>query len=131
MTVPSNPFPITIQQGATFTLSGTWTLDDGTTPITLVGYTCKFQIRDAAGNLVVSASSYGSADDTDGVPAIVLGGSAGTYVAVLPETITQLEAYNPTSGRYSYGLSVKSAGGLVTLLLGGPVQLVAGVVQWP
>lgn len=100
-------YDITIEQGATFTLSATWKDSTGA-PVNLTGYSARMQVRPdyESEEVLVSITS------TSG---IVLGGALGTIVATVSATDTQ--KLNIQKGVYD--LELQSTGGVVTRLLQG------------
>ena len=76
-------YDITIEQGATFTLSLTWK-DSTDAPVNITGYTARMQVREnyeAESTLVSLTSSGGD---------IVLGGALGTIAITIAASVTQL-----------------------------------------
>ena len=75
-------YDITIEQGATFTMSLTWKDSTGS-PVNLTGYTARMQVRtnyEAESTLVSLTSSGGD---------ITLGGALGTIAVTIAATATQ------------------------------------------
>jgi hypothetical protein len=72
---------ITIEQGATFTLSVIWK-DSNDTPIDVTGYTARMQLRQKYNSETAALSLTSAAGD------IVLGGAAGTIVVTAAATVT-------------------------------------------
>lgn len=75
-------YDITIEQGATFTLSLTWKDSTGN-PVNLTGYSARMQVRtsyEAEDTLVSLTSSGGD---------IVLGGALGTIIITIAASATQ------------------------------------------
>jgi hypothetical protein len=107
-----------LEQGATFNLVVTWRNPDQT-PINLLGYSAKMQVRPSKGSTDVIAT-FSTDDDT-----IVLGGNLGTIMFdVAPEATAQLPA-----GVYVYDLEMRSSGGQVTRLLEGAFTIDAEVTR--
>ncbi len=100
-------YDITIEQGATFTLSATWKDSTGT-PVNLTGYSARMQVRPNYESEEVLASLISPTD-------ITLGGALGTILATISATATQLL----TIQEGVYDLELQSAGGVVTRLLQG------------
>jgi selenophosphate synthetase-related protein len=76
-------YDITIEQGATFTMSLTWKDSTGS-PVNLTGYTARMQVREnyeAESTLVSLTSSGGD---------ITLGGALGTIAVTIAASATQL-----------------------------------------
>lgn len=76
-------YDITIEQGATFTLSLTWKDSTGA-PVNITGYTARMQVREnyeSESTLVSLTSSGGD---------IVLGGALGTIAITIAASVTQL-----------------------------------------
>lgn len=73
-------YDITIEQGATFTLSLLWKTSGGT-PIDLTGYTARMQIRSSVSSTTILA-------DLTSAAGITLGGVAGTIDVEIPATQT-------------------------------------------
>ena len=103
---------ITIEQGATFTLSLVWK-DPTDVPYDLTGYTARMQVRKAFG----TADPMLSLTSTDGD--IVLGGVDGTIVVTASATATA--AMDGNQGVYD--LELVAPGGAVTRLLQGVVEI--------
>jgi selenophosphate synthetase-related protein len=76
-------YDITIEQGATFTMSLTWKDSTGS-PVNLTGYTARMQVREnyESDSTLVSLTSSGGD--------IVLGGALGTIAVTIAATATQL-----------------------------------------
>lgn len=100
-------YNITIEQGATFTKTITWT-DALGAPVNLSGYTAR-----AKGRRSYNASTSLFSISTGA--GIVLGGALGTIVL----TITDETTAAMTPGKGVWDLEVESAGGVVTRLLEG------------
>jgi len=100
-------YDITIEQGATFTLSMTWR-DSAGALVDLTNYTARMKAKDGTGAIVISLTQ------TDG---IALGGAAGTIVITRSATLTA--GYTFTRG--AYDLELVSAAGVVTRLIEGQV----------
>ena len=96
------------EQGATFSLSITWTNPDGT-PINITGASAKMQVRatKTSSNVILEAST------TNG--RITLGGSAGTVIFNIPASVTSLLSV----GQYVYDLNITDSSGNITRLLEG------------
>lgn len=103
-------YDITIEQGATYAQTFTWT-DDAGDPVNLTGYTARMKIKTAKG----ATANIASLTDAAG---ITLGGAAGTIAVTLTATVTA--AY--TFKRAVYDLELVN-GDTVTRLLEGDVIL--------
>ena len=101
-----------IEQGTTFSKTLTWK-DSSGNPINLTGYTARMQFRRSA----ASADALYTASSTGGQ--ITMGGALGTVAIVLPATDTAAFDF----GCAVYDLEVESAGGIVTRLLEGGVEV--------
>lgn len=115
--MPAGSYDITIEQGATYDTTFTWTNSAGSA-VNLTGYTARLQIResvDAASTLVSLTSSSG----------ITLGGVAGTVQVTISATATAAL----TPGRAVYDLELVSGGGVVTRLLEGAVRITPEVTR--
>lgn len=105
-------FDITIEQGATFTLSLVWK-DSAGTPINLTGWTARMQVRPSYGSDVVLLNL----NSTSG--GITLGGLAGTIEVVGSATATAAI----TGRKAVYDIELVAPGGAVTRLLQGLATL--------
>ena len=76
-------YDITIEQGATFTLSLTWKDSTGAA-VNITGYTARMQVREnyESESTLVSLTSAGGD--------IVLGGALGTIAVTIAASVTQL-----------------------------------------
>jgi hypothetical protein len=110
-------FNTTIDQGADWYLTVTWN-DPSGNPINLTGYSAALQIRTSplAKTTVLSLTS-GSG--------ITLGGTAGT-IAI---HATNAQTGSITNGTYAYDLELTSAGGIVTRLINGTIQVTPQVTR--
>lgn len=98
---------ITIEQGATFTRTITWTISG--TAVNLTGYVARLQVRaDYDTDPIISLTSAAGGG-------ITLGGVAGTIVLLVSATATAAL----TPGSYLWDLEVEAADGTVTRLLKG------------
>lgn len=104
-------YDITIEQGATFTLSATWK-DSAGAPVNLTGYSARMQVRSSYDSEEVLASLVSPTD-------ITLGGALGTILVTISATSTQLL----TIQEGVYDLELQSAGGVVTRLLQGKATI--------
>jgi len=100
-------YDITIEQGATFTLSATWK-DSAGTPVNITDYSARMQVRPNYESEEILVSLVSPAD-------ITLGGALGTILATISATATQSLAIQEGV----YDLELESAGGVVTRLLQG------------
>lgn len=125
----SNPtfYNLAINQGATYSRVFIWLQDnscscelpvgaDGPPPVDLTGYTAAMQIRAYA---LSPTMLYDASSD------IVLGGLLGTITLTIDATDT--EGFTWWQGVYD--LLMTSAGGQVTRLLSGTVQVSPGVTS--
>lgn len=109
---------LTIEQGATFDDTWTWTDSNGD-PVNLTGYTARAQVR----SQVTSSSTVVSVTSGNG---LTLGGVAGTIrMQLSAATTAALTA--PFSGVWD--LEVESSGGVVTRLFSGTVTVTAEVTR--
>jgi hypothetical protein len=108
-----------IEQGATYTKQIVWK-DGGGVPMDLTGFSARMQIRKTLGSTKVLASLATSPGS-----GIALGGALGTVVLTLSATLTA--AITETAGVYD--LELVSAGGVVTRLLEGDVEIKPGVTR--
>jgi len=106
-----------IDQGADWYLTVTWNNPSGA-PINLTGYTAALQIRTSP----LAKTSVLSLATGSG---ITLGGAAGTIA--IHATAAQTGAI--TNGKYAYDLELTSAGGVVTRLINGTVEVSAQVTR--
>ena len=109
----NNRYKLDIQQGATLSLTATWTDSTGTA-VNLTGYTARMQVR-AAYDATTTILSL-----TSGAGDITLGGSAGTIAITASATVTAALTA-PWTGVYD--LELVSGGGVVTRLLEGPATV--------
>lgn len=107
----ANFYELSFNKTESLNLSLTYLEDDGTTPISLVGATASFVIKDKPGGTAVATLTGGSG--------ITLGGSAGTIV--IAQTPSQTSAWKIDKG--SYELTVTFSGGQAVTLLEGTVEL--------
>jgi len=105
-------YDITIEQGATFSLSATWKDSTGSA-VNLTGYTARMQVRHFKDSTTTLANLT---TENNG---IVLGAALGTITVTITATATAampaLEAF--------YDLELQSAGGVVTRLLQGKATI--------
>ena len=106
--MPAASYDITIEQGATFTLSLIWR-DNLGVPIDISGYTARMQVRSS------HKSDTKLLDFTTENGAITLGGVAGTIVVTGLATLTDDVPARPAV----YDLELVSPGGVVTRLIEG------------
>lgn len=99
-------YDITIEQGATFTLSATWK-DSAGVPVNLTGYSARMQVRSTYENEDVLVSLTSPTN-------ITLGGALGTILATISATDTQKLSIQ--EGVYDLELELS---GVVTRLLQG------------
>jgi len=109
-------YDITIEQGATFTLS--MTVKKNGSPVDLTGYTARMQARPHAGSSAVYL-------DLSSVNKITLGGPAGTIVI----SLTAAETAALPTGTFVYDLELISPLGVTTRLLAGRVVVSAEVTR--
>ena len=105
-------FDITIEQGATFTLSLVWK-DSAGAPTDLTGWAARMQVRPSHGSDLVLLSL----SSTSG--GITLGGTAGTIEVVASATATAAI----TGRKAVYDIELAAPGGAVTRLLQGQVTI--------
>ncbi|CAB4130887.1 hypothetical protein UFOVP121_42 [uncultured Caudovirales phage] len=106
--MPAAIYDITIEQGATFTLSLVWK-DSAGTPIDLTGWQARMQVRPAYHSDVVFLSLSSPSGG------ITLGGTAGTI-----EVVGSAAATAAIDGRKAvYDIELVAPGGAVTRLLQG------------
>jgi len=103
-------YDMTIDQGATYTLTVTWKI--ATVAVDITGYTARLQARHST----ASTSTFISLTDSAG---LTLGGVNGTILVTL--TATETAAITEKFGVYD--LELESAGGVVTRLLRGAVTI--------
>jgi len=103
-------YDITIDQGATFSLTITWEISSS--PVDLTGYSARMQARHS-----VNASA--TFIDIDSGSEIVLGGVLGTLAITLSDTVTA--AITEQCGVYD--LELVSGAGVVTRLLQGSITV--------
>lgn len=105
-------YDILIEQGATYQQTFAWKDSDGVA-IDITGYTARMQVRRSrsAETVLLEATT------TNGY--IVLGDALGTIAVTIPASITQ----DVTASRGVYDLELVSAGGIVTRLLEGSVEI--------
>jgi hypothetical protein len=99
-------YDITIEQGATFTLSATWK-DSAGAPVNLTGYSARMQVRSNYESEEVLVSLVSPTN-------ITLGGALGTILATISATDTQKLSIQ--EGVYDLELELS---GVVTRLLQG------------
>lgn len=105
--MPAGFYDITAEQGATLRRVITWR-DATTTPVSLVGYTAKMQVRK-------SADADTALLSLTHLAGLTLGGTSGQItLEVAASKMSQLPA-----GSYVYDLEVTSNTGAVTRLLQG------------
>jgi len=109
-------YNITIEQGATYDQTFTFTRDGS--PVNLTGYTARMQIR-------ASVTAQQVVYDVAVTGTFTLGGAAGTIRIVITATNTAAL----TAGTYVYDLELQSASGVVTRLLQGSVTVVPEVTR--
>lgn len=108
-------YNITAYQGATYTLTLTWTVND--TPVNLTGYTAAMQVRQSpSATSTIFSLSNGSG--------ITLGGSAGTIAIAISAT----DMANTLAGKYVYDLELNS-GSEITRLVQGTFTVQAEVTR--
>jgi hypothetical protein len=110
---------LTIEQGATFRRVITWKNSSGTA-INLTGFSARMQVRervDDADVILELSTSNGR---------ITLGGSAGTITIVAQDEVTTTL---PEIKKGVYDLELESAGGEVTRLLRGGVEIIRQVTR--
>lgn len=112
-----NAYDLCIQQGATFTRVITWKQDGAL--VNLTGYTARMQLR------ATTEAAQALIELTTANNRITLGGSAGTITL----TISATDTAALTAGRAVYDLELVSAGGIVTNLLGGVVNILRNVTR--
>lgn len=110
-------YDITVEQGATFTLSATWKDSTGAL-VNLTGYSARMQIRETyeSEDVILSFTSTGGS--------IVLGGALGTIVVTGSATDTAKIPMTPAV----YDLELES-GGVVTRLLQGKATITQEVTR--
>lgn len=113
----SGHYDLTVEQGATFTVTLTWTVDGS--PVDLTGYDARAQVR----SMVTSASTLVDLTVGDG---ITLGGAAGTIALAISATDT---AALPAPFAGVWDLEVESGAGVVTRLLAGAVTVTPEVTR--
>lgn len=106
--MPAAKYNLLIEQGATFSLQLTWTIDD--LPVDLTGYVARLQIREDYD----SASPLVSLTSVDG-GGIMLSGTAGTIEIEIEHDVTA----SLTAGKHVYDLELESPGGEVYRLIAG------------
>ena len=111
-------YDLTIEQGATFSLVITY--KDNDTPVSLVGYTARMQVRSTMESATVLIELTTGADAR-----IVLGGAAGTITM----TISATDTAALTAGRAVYDLELISGGGVVTRLIQGVCTISRNVTR--
>ena len=105
----ADKYNLSIDAGATYQLTVTWN-DSAGDPIDLTSYTARMKLKNTYGG-----SALVSLTESDG---ITLGGSAGTILITIPDTLTAtLASTSHTKGIYD--LEVESSGGVTTRLLEG------------
>jgi hypothetical protein len=107
---------LTVNQGATFSMTFTWLQDDGMTPVNLTGFTAEMQVREQAGGTLLTTFTT-----TDG--SITLGGTAGTIVLLASATTTGGWQWD---GGY-YDLHLTDGFGEVTTLLAGLLNVIPAI----
>lgn len=111
----SGRYAVTIEQGATWQLTVTWTDSSGAL-VNLTGYTAVATVKTTyGGTTVLSATSVGGT--------ITLGGAAGTIAINVPAATTA--AASAQTGVWD--LLLTSGSGVKTRLLEGPVTITPGV----
>lgn len=110
-------YDITVEQGATFTLSATWKDSTGAL-VNLTGYSARMQIRETyeSEEVILSFTSTGGS--------IALGGALGTIVVTGSATDTAKIPMTPAV----YDLELES-GGVVTRLLQGKATITQEVTR--
>jgi len=107
----SGQLPITIEQGANFQLTLTWT-DAAGALVNLTGYTARMKVKTTyGGTQLLSITSSDS---------ITLGGAAGTITINVPAATTAALTA-PAEGVYD--LELVSGAGVVTRLVEGEVRI--------
>ena len=107
----SNQYQLSLNKTESLNLSLTYLEDDGVTPISLVGATASFIVKDKQGGTTLATLTSGSG--------ITLGGSAGTIV--VSRTPEQTAAWKIDKGTYE--LTVTTGSGTAVTLLQGTVEL--------
>lgn len=109
-------YNLTIDQGATFVRTFTWT-DAAGDPIDVTGYSAEFQVREStrSPDVVLSASTAGST--------ISVSGGDGEFTITIPASSTR----SVPEGSYVYDVEITSPGGVVTRLVQG-AAIVSGEV---
>ena len=117
--MPAGKHDIIIEQGATFRRVITWKAANGS-PINLTGYTAKMQVRERVRDtdVVLECSTANGR--------ITLGGNLGTITIVAQDEVTTTLSEMPKA---VYDLELTSAGGEVTRLLRGAVEIVPEVTR--
>lgn len=111
-------YNVELRTGVDFDLSLTWyQASSDTNPVDLTGYTGKAQIRDRAGNAVLT---FQTTDDT-----MTLGGAAGTVA--IHRGAADTVSLEP--GAYDYDIVVTAPAGQKYTLLCGQALVVEGVTQ--
>lgn len=105
-----------LQQGVDYTETFTWQTSAGT-PISLVGYTAKLQLRQRYDSAALVSLTHASG--------ITLGGSAGTITFTI--SASALNAIANSGG--VWGLAVYDSGGKATMLRAGTYFVKPGAVQ--
>lgn len=108
-------FDFTINQGADFDVTLTWTAGSPAAPVDLTGWSAHMQVRpsnaDADGEVYVDLSSTGGG--------IILGGTAGTIELIITAVDTAVLSFNVAA----YDLKMTDPEGQITRLLQGSVTL--------
>lgn len=105
--MPAAKYNLLIEQGATFWLQLTWTIDD--LPVDLTGYVARLQIREDYD----SASPLVSLTSIDG-GGITLNGTGTIEIEIEHDVTASL-----TAGKHVYDLELESPGGEVYRLIAG------------
>ena len=109
--MPAATYNIKIEQGATFELTATYT-DSAGAAIDITGYSARMQVRR-------TKNSSTTLLDLTSVSGITITGASGLLEIVASATLTA--AITGTVGVYD--LEIESAGGVVTRLLEGAVEI--------
>jgi hypothetical protein len=103
----------TINEGADFNVTLTWTSGSPAAPVNLTGWNAHLQIRS-------TYADFGGiiyADMTNANGALVLGGSAGTIQIIIPAATTATLGFSNAV----YDLKMTTSGGAITRLIQGTV----------
>lgn len=114
-------YNLVFEQGTTYSLVLTWNAPNGA-PMDLTGYSAKIHVVSSFQNQQ-SLLEFNSAGGGTAGTTLTLGGVAGTITVGATNAATTAMVFS--SGQY--GLLVMSAGGVVTKLIEGNVNVVQGV----